>query len=59
MDGMIKVFCDGEQVFCGSAAQMLADNDGDEDVEEMLEEAINNGTVTRRYFSGEWTVIAG
>jgi hypothetical protein len=52
----IIVFNDGNLVFQGSASQFLKDNEGDEDVEDMIYEAAKHGDAERIFFSGHWSV---
>ncbi len=53
----IKVYNDGEEVFHGLSEQFLMDNDWDEEVQDMIDEAKKNGSATRNFYhSGEWEV---
>ncbi len=54
----IKVYNDGKEVFCGDSDIFLADNDGDEEVQDMLHEAKREGKATRHFYhSGEWKIV--
>jgi hypothetical protein len=53
----VKVFNDGEEVFCGSLAQFLDDNDNEEWLTEECEKLKNQNYVEMSLFhSGEWRI---
>ncbi len=55
---LIKTTNDGNVVFRGEHEDFLQINEHDGDVCDMVDEAINNGTSERLFFSGEWKVEA-
>lgn len=55
----IVVYCDGDEVFRGDSEQMIADNDGDESVIEMIEEVKRTGeSICDIMHSGTWEIRA-
>ena len=53
---IIKVYNDESLVFVGEAAKMIEDNEGNEDVIDMIEEAGQFGECEKNFYSGTWRI---
>ena len=52
----ILVYNDGYIVFEGDASVFIADNAGNADVKDMVDEAVLKGQAERSFFSGDWCI---
>jgi hypothetical protein len=52
----IKVYNDNKEVFSGSSLQFLKDNQYDEDIISLIDNAYLNGTAEQDFISGNWRI---